>query len=111
MDENNILFPNGKCIICDCYVNPIEYVDLEYNLYNCKNGCCFYRLYYFNNQIDFEGNSIISKVHYYSIFGTTFSFSSDNTDEDREDAINKIRKRVSYWKENDRYLAAILGRD
>jgi len=109
MDKYNILFPDSKCLICDCYVNPIDYVEKSNSLYNCENKCCFYRSYEFFNHIN--KGTVLSHVHYYSIFGAVFSFSSDSLDEEKEKVLNNIRKRVSYWKENDRYLAEILGRD
>lgn len=91
--EIDIYCKDGKCPICDSEMK-VEYCDTFYdNDYYCRNKCYQIEIFSHDKQ---QHDVVLFDVEYIEI---------ENFD-DKE----KVKKRIQYWKENDRYLMKLLER-
>jgi hypothetical protein len=85
-------FPKDKCPICE------SKLELEPIAYSCGNKCYSY----------IKQSFITTRI---SIFGEDFIFKDLSNSITTEEIYFKIQDKISYLKENDRYLTEILISD
>jgi hypothetical protein len=76
--------PENKCPICGNLVQHSSELGLNYHIVECPNSC--YR------SISRYGDKLFYMVYLFNVL----------TPE------NKVKEKIKYWKENERYLAEIL---
>jgi hypothetical protein len=98
----------GRMFELDPYVCPIcgsktRFVPDEEPDRACINGCITFSVAYDESQIYGATVEFDDEDYNLNFFGDAKYFSLPKE-------INKLRERIKYWKENDRYLAEILIR-
>lgn len=90
---------DGKCPICRSKM--ILKDRTAYSIrQSCSNKC------YTIDKVHRHGS-----YHRFYIFGSTLTIHRSEKEDYQISKIEKISKRIAYWKENDRYLAEILERN
>jgi hypothetical protein len=67
----------------------------------CPNKCYVFVEYEIDNN---------ESIYTFKIFrDSRFEYTTQNTQDTKDIALDRIREAIKYWKDNDRYLTKLMG--